>query len=139
MRCISGCVAPAKSCRREPRPTALSGPEISATITGGIVVNGSDAYEAAIEHTLDVARFAEAEVLRRPNLELVRERDLSVVVFRRLGWEPADYAAWSDRMLADEFAFVVPTSHDGETLGRFAIVNPETSEDDITAILDTMD
>jgi len=33
----------------------------------------------------------------------------------------------------------VPTSHDGETLGRFAIVNPETSEDDITAILDTMD
>ena len=66
-------------------------------------------------------------------------RDLSVVVFRRLGWEPADYAAWSDRMLAEEFAFVVPTSHDGETLARFAIVNPETSEDDITAILDTMD
>jgi len=104
-----------------------------------LVVNGSDAYEAAIEHTLDVARFAEAEVLRRPDLELVRERDLSVVVFRRLGWEPADYAAWSDRMLAEEFAFVVPTSHDGETLARFAIVNPETSEDDITAILDTMD
>ena len=104
-----------------------------------LVVNGSDAYEAAIEHTLDVARFAEAEVLRRPDLELVRKRDLSVVVFRRLGWEPADYAAWSDRMLAEEFAFVVPTSHDGETLARFAIVNPETSDDDITAILDTMD
>ena len=103
-----------------------------------LVVNGSDAYEAAIEHTLDVARFAEAEVLRRPDLELVRKRDLSVVVFRRLGWEPADYTAWSDRMLAEEFAFVVPTSHDGETLARFAIVNPETSEDDITAILDTM-
>lgn len=103
-----------------------------------LVVNGTDAYEAAIEHTLDVARFAEAEVLRRPYLDLVRERDLSVVVFRRLGWEPADYAAWSDRMLADEFAFVVPTAHDGETLARFAIVNPETSEDDITAILDTM-
>ena len=74
----------------------------------------------------------------RPYLELVRDRDLSVVVFRRLGWSPADYQAWSDRMLADEFAFVVPTSHDGETLARFAIVNPETSDDDITAILDTM-
>ena len=68
----------------------------------------------------------------------MRERDLSVVVFRRLGWAPADYQAWSDRMLAEEFAFVVPTTHDGETLARFAIVNPETSEDDITAILDTM-
>lgn len=103
-----------------------------------LVTNGTDAYTAAIEHTLDVSRFAEAEVLRRPYLELVRERDLSVVVFRRLGWEPADYQAWSDRMLEDEFAFVVPTTHDGETLARFAIVNPETSEADITAILDTM-
>ena len=32
----------------------------------------------------------------------------------------------------------MPTTHDGETLTRFAIVNPETSEDDIAAILDTM-
>ena len=39
---------------------------------------------------------------------------------------------------AEEFAFVVPTSHDGETVTRFAIVNPLTSEDDIAAILDTM-
>ena len=103
-----------------------------------LAVNGTDAYEAAIEHTLDVARFAEAQVRARPELELVRDRDLSVVVFRRRGWSPADYQKWSDRMLAEEFAFVVPTTHDGETLARFAIVNPETSEDDITAILDTM-
>ncbi len=103
-----------------------------------LVVNGTDAYTAAVERTLEVARFAEAEVVRRPELELVRARDLSVVVFRRLGWTAADYHAWSDRMLADEFAFVVPTSHDGETLARFAVVNPATTEDDITAILDTM-
>ncbi|MBM6402206.1 pyridoxal phosphate-dependent decarboxylase family protein [Phycicoccus sonneratiae] len=103
-----------------------------------LVVNGTDAYSAAVERTLDVARYAEAEVARRPELELVRERDLSVVVFRRLGWGPGDYQAWSDRMLADEFAFVVPTSHDGETLARFAIVNPATTEADIAAILDSM-
>ncbi|WP_392544335.1 pyridoxal phosphate-dependent decarboxylase family protein [Oryzobacter telluris] len=103
-----------------------------------LAVNGTDAYTAAVEHTLDVARFAEAEVARRPYLELVRERDLSVVVFRRLGWDAAQYHAWSDAMLRDEFAFVVPTTHAGETLARFAVVNPETSEDDITAILDTM-
>ena len=103
-----------------------------------LAVNGTDAYRAAIEHTLDVARFAEGEIARRPYLEPVHERHLSVVVFRRLGWSPADYQAWSDRMLAEEFAFVVPTTHDGETLARFAIVNPETGEDDIMAILDTM-
>ena len=50
----------------------------------------------------------------------------------------ADYQEWSDRLLADQFAFVVPTSHAGETLTRFAIVNPRDHEDDITAILDTM-
>ena len=103
-----------------------------------LAVNGTDAYTAAIEHTLDVSRFAEEEIGRRPHLEVVRGRDLSVVVFRRLGWTASDYQAWSDRMLAEEFAFVVPTTHDGETLARFAIVNPETSEDDVVAILDTM-
>lgn len=104
-----------------------------------LVVNGTDAYAAAVERTLEVARFAEEEVARRPSLELVRERDLSVVVFRRVGWQPADYQAWSDRMLEEEFAFVVPTTHDGETLARFAVVNPATTEDDIRAILDTME
>jgi L-2,4-diaminobutyrate decarboxylase len=103
-----------------------------------LVVNGTDAYTAAIERTLEVARFAEAEIARRDHLDLVRERDLSVVVFRRVGWRAPDYRAWSDRLLDDEFAFVVPTVHDGETLARFAIVNPETTEADISSILDTM-
>ena len=103
-----------------------------------LAVNGTDAYTAAIERTLDVARFAEAEVLRRPELEPVRERDLSVVVFRRLGWSPEDYRAWSEALLADGLAFVVPTTHDGETLARLAIVNPATTEADIAAVLDTM-
>jgi len=78
-------------------------------------------------------RFADASTF-----ELLRERDLSVMVFRRVGWAPHDYRAWSDRLLAEEFAFVVPTTHDGETVTRFAIVNPTTTEDDIRAILDTM-
>jgi L-2,4-diaminobutyrate decarboxylase len=99
---------------------------------------GTAAYTAAIERTLAVTRFAEAEIARRPYLEALREADLSVVVFRRLGWEAADYYAWSDELLREELAFVVPTSHDGETVARFAIVNPTTTEDDITAILDTM-
>ena len=103
-----------------------------------LATHGTAAYTRAIERTLEVARHAESEVERRPDLELVRHRDLSVVVFRRLGWAPGDYQAWSDRMLEDEFAFVVPTTHDGETLARFAIVNPETTEADIDAILDTM-
>ena len=37
-----------------------------------------------------------------------------------------------------DFAFVVPTTFRGETLTRFAVVNPHTTKEDVTAILDTM-
>jgi len=103
-----------------------------------LATHGTTAYTEAIERTLAVTRFAEAEIARRPYLEALREADLSVVVFRRLGWETEDYHAWSAEMMREEFAFVVPTSHEGETVARFAIVSPTTSEDDISAILDTM-
>ena len=103
-----------------------------------LATHGTAAYTEAIERTLAVTRFAEAEIARRPYLEALREADLSVLVFRRLGWETEDYHAWSAEMMREEFAFVVPTSHEGETVARFAIVSPTTSEDDISAILDTM-
>ncbi|HEX5969125.1 MAG TPA: pyridoxal-dependent decarboxylase [Intrasporangium sp.] len=103
-----------------------------------LAVHGTDAYVEAIESTLDVVRHAAREIEARPYVELVREPDLSVVVFRRLGWEPADYHAWTDRLLTAEFAFVVPTTFRGETLTRFAVVNPHTTKEDVTAILDTM-
>lgn len=103
-----------------------------------LATHGTQAYTESVEMTLAVAAFAESEIARRDELELVGERFLSVVVFRRAGWSPADYSAWSDRILAEEFAFIVPTNHEGETLARFAIVNPQTTTDDITAILDSM-
>jgi glutamate/tyrosine decarboxylase-like PLP-dependent enzyme len=103
-----------------------------------LAVHGTDAYVEAIEGTIEVTRFAAAEIARRDYLEVVREPDLSVVVFRRLGWGPQDYQDWSDRLLAEEHAFVVPTTFRGETLTRFAIVNPRTSKEDVVAILETM-
>ena len=102
-------------------------------------MHGTDAYSRAVERTLEVARFAEAEIGRREHLELLREpRPVGGGVPPDRLDAGEDYQAWSDRLLADEFAFVVPTTHDGETVTRFAIVNPTTTEDDILAILDTM-
>lgn len=103
-----------------------------------LAVHGTDAYRRAVEATLSVARFAAEEISRREELQLLREPDLSVVVFRRVGWTPERYQEWSDRLLDDETAFVVPTTHEGETVTRFAIVNPRTTEADILMILDTM-
>jgi glutamate/tyrosine decarboxylase-like PLP-dependent enzyme len=103
-----------------------------------LVAHGTRAYSEAIEQTLAVARAAADDIRTRPYVELVCEPDLSVVAFRRLGWSPADYDEWSLSLRESGFAFVLPTVHDGETITRFAIVNPRTTPADISAILDTM-
>ena len=103
-----------------------------------LATHGTNAYTEAVEQTLTVAQAAADGVRKRDYLELVREPSLSVVVFRRLGWTPQQYYQWSDRLLAANFAFVLPTTHEGETVTRFAIVNPRTSVADVELILDTM-
>ncbi len=99
---------------------------------------GASVYREAIEASIELARRIADEIERRPGLRLVRQPQLSVVVFERDGWEAADYAAWSDRLLDDQHAFVVPSSHAGRVNTRFAIVNPRTTFEQLTAILDTM-
>ena len=72
-----------------------------------------------------------------PQLELVREPELSVVLFRRLGWKAADYDAWSARLLDDQIAFVTPTRWHGETVARLAFLHPETTPAIVDEILST--
>jgi glutamate/tyrosine decarboxylase-like PLP-dependent enzyme len=104
-----------------------------------LAAHGTAAYSEAIESVLSVARAAVAEIDGRPHLERVHDPMLSVLAFRRIGWEPADYHSWSNRLLEEGYAFVMPTQHRGETIARFAIVNPRTTIDDIRGILDTME
>ena len=103
-----------------------------------LAVHGTAAYTDAIEHTLTVSR-AGAELIRSsPHVRLLLEPELSVLVFERIGWAAADYAAWSSRLLADQLGFVTPTKHRGQVCTRFAIVNPLTTEDDLRLLIDTM-
>jgi L-2,4-diaminobutyrate decarboxylase len=99
---------------------------------------GTDAYREAVETTLGVAHAGAELVRASEHCELVLEPELSVVVFRRIGWSPAEYHTWSERQLADQEAFVVPTTWDGETVLRYCVVNPLTSVDDIAAVLDSL-
>ena len=86
-----------------------------------------------------MTRFAEAEIARRAlRRGCCASRTCRSSCSAGSAGRREDYQAWSDRLLAEQVAFVVPTSHEGETVTRFAIVNPSTTEDDITAILDTM-
>ena len=97
---------------------------------------GTDAYRDAVEQVLSVTREAADEIGRRPELELVLEPELSVVLFRRLGWGPDDYEAWWRRALERQVGFVQPTTWEGEKVARLCFVNPRTTVEHVRAILD---
>ena len=97
---------------------------------------GTDAYRDAVERVLSVTREAAEEIGRRPELELVLEPELSVVLFRRLGWGPDDYEAWWRRALERQVGFVQPTTWEGEKVARLCFVNPRTTVEHVRAILD---
>jgi len=103
-----------------------------------LATHGMQKYREAIEHNIDVAHEVAALIKTMDHVELVREPELSVVVFERKGWELADYNAWSDKLLRAEIGFVVPSSHKGKPNTRFAIVNPLTSVALLTEILESM-
>ena len=72
-----------------------------------LAAHGTEAYTEAIERTLAVARRGRrGDPPRATYVELLHEPELSVVVFRRIGWTPAQYADWSDRLMRANFAFV---------------------------------
>lgn len=103
-----------------------------------LAAHGTDAYRDAVDATLDTAAAAAALIADAPHLELVRPPHLSVVLFRRLGWDDGRYHRWSEQVLSDGIAFVTPTRYRGETVLRFCIVNPRTTSDDIDLIVDTL-
>ena len=99
---------------------------------------GTDAYREAVEDSLRVAKDAAELIKAHPNLELLREPELSIVAFTRNGWDKKDYQKWSDQLLEDQIGFVTPSSHHGKPILRFAIVNPWTTIADIKTILATL-
>jgi glutamate/tyrosine decarboxylase-like PLP-dependent enzyme len=99
---------------------------------------GTNAYRDAVETTLSVARGAAELIAEAPHLDLIMEPELSIVMFRRTGWDAGEYQQWSDRMLVDGTAFVVPTSWAGETVLRICVVNPSTTVADIELLIESL-
>jgi glutamate/tyrosine decarboxylase-like PLP-dependent enzyme len=103
-----------------------------------LATHGTDAYVDAVETTLAVTCEAARLIEAHPATELLLEPELSIVVFRRIGWTPEQYQAWSDAELASGRSFVVPTTWDGEVVLRLCIVNPRTTIGDIADIVESV-
>ena len=103
-----------------------------------LATHGSHAYADAVETTMALTRDSARAVEARPELELVMEPQLSVVLFRRRGWDKERYDRWSERLLAAGTAFVVPSRWQGEPVLRMCFVNPRTTITDVESILDSL-
>ena len=103
-----------------------------------LVTNGTRAYETAVQAAVDLAKRTEELIDQRDYVEMVRPASLSVVLFRRKGWTADQYNTWSHQLLADQVAFVTPTKWEGETVGRLAFLHPNTTEELVVRILDSM-
>jgi glutamate/tyrosine decarboxylase-like PLP-dependent enzyme len=107
-----------------------------------LATHGTNRYKEAVERGVELAQIAGKMIEENPCVELVREPSLSCVLFRRIGWSPEDYTNWTYDNHNKGFALVTPTkwkSGDSyETVSRFCFINPDTTEEDIKMILDTM-
>lgn len=102
-----------------------------------LVTHGTKKYTQAIETCLDNARRCADYIRSSDHLELIMQPELSVVIFRRIGWSDSDYHAWSQARASAAEMLCVPTKHDGETILRLAFLNPDTDVDRVIRLLDT--
>ena len=103
-----------------------------------LAAHGTKAYEKAVDVTLDLADAAAEMIRNSDHLELAHEPNLSIVAFRRIGWDAAQYEAWSEAAMNSGLAFVTPSRMDGEPIYRFCFVNPRTTTDEIAEIIDAL-
>ena len=103
-----------------------------------LAAHGTAAYTEAVETCLQTT-VAGADLIRATqHLQLVCEPELSILAFRRVGWTARNYQTWSDELLRQGTALVVPSAHDGEPILRCCIVNPRTTADDLRVIVDSL-
>lgn len=108
-----------------------------------LAMHGTDRYKWAVEMGIKLAILAGELIEDHEGVELVREPSLSCVLFRRIGWSPEDYKNWTYKNHREGLALVTPTkwikNNEAETVARFCFINPDTTIEDIVAILDSMD
>lgn len=107
-----------------------------------LAMHGINRYKEAIEWDIELAQIAARKIKAHPQLEMVREPGLSIVLFKRIGWTADDYKNWTFKNLKEGKFFVAPTkwkiNGQKETVARFCFINPDATEADIDLILSSM-
>ena len=103
-----------------------------------LVVNGVDAYRAAVQSSIDLTIAAADLIDQHSEVELLRDPALSVVIFRVRGFCADEYREWSNYLLDHQIALVTPTVYEEETVARLVFLHPDTTIDIVHEILDSI-
>lgn len=107
-----------------------------------LAMYGTERYRISVERGVELAGIAASKIEKSDYLELVHGPSLSIVIFRRKGWTSTDYNEWTYRNHREGIALVAPTKwrngSEKETVARFCFINPDTTEEDIELILESM-
>jgi aromatic-L-amino-acid decarboxylase len=103
--------------------------------------HGAEAFRAAVEDNVRLARVLAAGVAAAPDLELLRQPDLSVVPFRRVparGDIDEHNRQLVEAIQLDARVYLAPAEIDGHTWLRPCIGNFRTADADIAALLEVV-
>jgi glutamate/tyrosine decarboxylase-like PLP-dependent enzyme len=103
-----------------------------------LLVHGTDAMTESIRASLTTTAYAVEQLRGIDGADLVMEPELSVILFRKAGWDAPRWQAWARDLLEREVAFVAPTRWKGETVGRLVFLHPLTTEAIVDQGLETL-
>jgi glutamate/tyrosine decarboxylase-like PLP-dependent enzyme len=103
-----------------------------------MAVNGLGAYRDAVAHGIELAHDAADRLSEREDCEVIRRPDLSIVLFRRRGWQAENYTRWSQVLLEEQRAFVTSSKWRGETVGRLAFLHPATTLEMVDEVIEAL-
>jgi glutamate/tyrosine decarboxylase-like PLP-dependent enzyme len=103
-----------------------------------LVAHGTDAFVEAIRHSLRLTAVTVERLAAVPGVEVILEPELSVVLFRREGWDAARWRRWAEDLLAAGTALVAPTTWKGEAVGRVVYLHPRTPDSIVEELAESL-
>lgn len=103
-----------------------------------LLVHGTDAMERAVRTSITSTAYAVTQLEAISDVEVLLQPELTVVLFRKAGWDRSRWQRWSADLMERGVAFVAPTTWKGETVGRLVFLHPLTTEAIIDEVLETL-
>lgn len=103
-----------------------------------LVTHGISAHRAAVARSVDLTSRCAARLESLEHVSLVTPAQLGVLLFRRAGWGRSEWRTWAARLLAEDVAFVAPTTWRGEPVGRLVFMHPNTPDSIIDELADSL-